>query len=383
MQVRGGTAVYSAVPVATVTGPIFALIGLAALLTSCLFPWRAWPSMLWSRPSLRAAGVTVATLFPMGFYLLARAYELGDGRYPHPLFHFGLAALGVVIAFAAAARAQAAATRREFLGEVIPFFGGFALTAITVGTALGLVAGIVILATAMTLVAGMAILPDSASAASLVTIAAAVGLPPGVAFGSRLIAVEATFEAGDFSGLIGIAGVAAWAALMAGGARAIGLQGGRGHPAVETFPRAALGVALLTLVAGPALAALQLGFADPVAGEVMPGTASSLGGGFTSIVTVSSVLPVVTLFVPLLALAAVLYTVAGISAIRTQSRPALFPAPAAGAAQRVRATLRSLRVPEQYRSIFSIRELEAAAGGGRPVLWLTALAALAFAVTRQ
>ena len=382
LQVRGGTAVFSAVPVSTVTGPIFALIALAALLTSCIFPWRAWPSQIWSRPSLRAAGVTVATLFPLGFYLLVRAYELGDGRYPHPLFHLGLAALGVLIAFAAAARAQAATTRREFLGEVIPFFGGLALAAIAIGTALGLVAGLVILATAVTLVAGMAILPDAASIASLVTIAAAVGLPPGIAFGSRVVAVEAMFEAGDFWGLIGIAGVAAWAALMVGGARAIGLPAGRGHPSSETFPRVALGVALLTLLAGPGLAAVQLGFADPVASEVMPGTASSLGGGLTSIVTVSSVLPVVTLFIPLLVLAAILYAVVAVSTIQTQSRPALFPAPAAAAALRVRAALRSLTVPEQYRSIFSIRELEVAASGGKPLLWLAALVALAFAVTR-
>ena len=382
LQVRGGTAVFSAVPVATVSGPIFALIAAAVLMTSGLFPWRAWPSQIWSRPSLRAAGVSVATLFPMGFYLLVRAYELGDGRYPHPLFHLGLAALGMVIAFAAAARAQAAATRREFLGEVIPFFGGFALTAIAVGTALGLVAGIVILATAMALVAGMAVLPDAASVASLVTIAAAVGLPPGLAFGARVVAVEATFEAGDFVGLIGIAGVAAWVALMVGGARAIGLAAGRGHPAGETFPRAALGVALLTLIAGPALAAIQLSFADPVAAEVMPGTASSLGGGLVSIVTVSSVLPVVTLFVPMLVLAVVLYGFVGVSAIQTQSRPALFPAPAAATAERIRTALRSLAVPEQYRSIFSIREFELAASGGKPWLWLAALVALAFAVTR-
>src|SRR5207253_8837648 len=69
-----------------------------------------------------------STLFPYttlfrSFYLLVRAYELGDGRYPHPLFHAGLAIVGVSGAFAAAARAQAADTRRGFLGEVIPFFG--------------------------------------------------------------------------------------------------------------------------------------------------------------------------------------------------------------------------------------------------------------------
>src|SRR5207245_321366 len=122
---------------------------------------------------------------------------------------------------------------------------------------------------AAALVAGLALLPDRAGLASLVTIAAAVGLPPGIAFGGRVVAIESTFEGGDFVGLIGIAGTAAWATLMVGGGRAIGLLGGRGHPVSETFPRVSLAIALLTLAAGPALAAIQLGYANPVAGEVM------------------------------------------------------------------------------------------------------------------
>src|SRR2546423_4786143 len=55
LQVGGGTAVYNAVPVATVTGPLFALLAASAVLVSCVFPWRTWPAELWSRPSLRAA----------------------------------------------------------------------------------------------------------------------------------------------------------------------------------------------------------------------------------------------------------------------------------------------------------------------------------------
>jgi len=46
------------------------------------------------------------------------------------------------------------------------------------------------------------------------------------------------------------------------------------------------------------------------------------------------------------------------------------------------AGIRAATVPEQYRSILSVRELEAAAVGASPVLWLAALVALAFAVTR-
>jgi hypothetical protein len=380
LQVGGGTAVYSAVPVSTVTGPVFVVLAAAALLVSCLLPWRLWPSQLWARPSLRAAGVTVATLYPLGFYIFVRAYELGAGRYPHIAFNIVLALAGIAVAVAAAVRAQAAATRREFLGDVIPGFGGFALSAIALGTPLSLVAGIIMLVTASALVACLALLPDRTGIPSLVTVAAAVGLPPGLVFGSRVVGIESAFEGGDFLGLIGVAGVAAWALWMVAGARAIGLPGGRGHPAMETFPRAAMAIAAATIIAGPGLALLQLGLANPAAAEVMQGVA--LGGGATSIVTTSSVLPVVTLFTPLVLLALLVYVGTGASAIHTEARPAIFPLPAASLGRRLRAAVASATVPEQYRSILNFRGLELAATGGRPWLWITALVALAFAVTR-
>jgi len=382
LQVGGGTAVYSAVPVATVTGPLFTLLAASALLASCLFPWRTWPAELWARPSLRAAGITVATLYPLGFYLLVRAYEIGDGRYPHPLFNVGLAVVGLAAAFAAAARAQAAPTRRRFLGELIPGIGGLALTSIAIGTPLGLTAGLILLGTASAMVACLALLPDQAGIASLVTIAAAVGLPPGLAFGARVLGIEATFEAGDFLGLIGLASAATWATWMVGGARAIGLPAGRGHPLAETFPKVSLAIGLLILVAGPALALVETGFAKPVAAEVMQASPGGVSGGLTNVVTVSSVLPAVTLLVPLLIFGALVYAAAGISTIRTQARPALFKVPAAASLERLRAAVRAATVPDQYRSILNVRELERAAAGGYPVLWLGALVALAFAVTR-
>jgi hypothetical protein len=382
LQVGGGTAVYSAVPIATVTGPLFALLAASAILVSSLFPWRTWPAAVWTRPSLRAAGITVATLYPLGFYLLVRAYELGDGSYPHQLFNVALAVIGITTAFGAAARAQAAPTRREFLGELVPGAGGFALMAIALGTPVGLVTGLVLLMTASVLVASLALLPDRAGIASLVVVAAAVGVPPGITFAARAVGIEGTFEAGDFLGLIGVAAAATWATWMVGGARAIGLPGGRGHPAEETFPRISLLIALLALVAGPALAAVKVAYADPVAAEVMPSSAGTLTGGLTELVTVSSVLAVVTLFVPLLLLGVVAYVIAGTSTIRTQARPALFQAPAAAAVARMRKAISTATVPEQYRTVLNMRELEVAASAGHPVLWLGALVALGFAVTR-
>ena len=382
LQVVGGTAVYAAVPVTAVTVPTFFVLSAAVVLACSVFPWRTWPAQLWMRPSLGAAGITIATLYPLGFYVLVRAYELGDGHYPHALFNAGLAAVGVVAAFAAGARAQAAATRREFLAEVVPGFGGLAMAAIALGTPLGLAAGLVLLATAAAVVAGLALLPDAAGLASLALIAAAIGLPPGLAFGARVLGIAATFEAGDFLGLVGVAGIAAWALLVAGGARAIGLPSGPGRPAAETSERVAMVVAVLAIAAGPALAAILTGYANPVAAEVMPSQPGALGGGLTSVVTVSSVVPVVALLTPLLVLALVAYAVAGTSAIQGRERPPLFRVPAATGRSRARETLRALTVPEQYRSILSLRELETAASSGKPVLWLVALVALGFAVTR-
>lgn len=382
LQVVGGTAVYAAVPVSALTVPVFSLVAAAALMASGLFPWRGWVGQLWSRPSLRACGMAVATLFPLGFYLLVRAYELGGGRYPQPLFGVALSSWGVLVAFGAAMRAQSAATRREYLAEVIPGFGGFALMAVALGTPLGLVAGLVTLATAGVLAACLPLLPDRAGPASLLTIAAATGLPPGLAFGARVVGLEATFEAGEFFGLIGIAGAATWVVSMVAGARAIGLPAGRGRSASETFPRIALALAAVTLVAGPALALVQSAFASPAQADVMPLPQGSLTGGLTSVLTVSTVLPALTLFIPLLVLGALAYGAAGGFNIRRGARPPLFATPGSAVIGRFRAQVRAAAVPEQYRSIFNPRAIELAAAGGRPLMWLAAVAALAYAVTR-
>ena len=141
-------------------------------------------------------------------------------------------------------------------------------------------------------------------------------------------------------------------------------------------------LAAATIVAGPALALFQLGFANPAAAEVMQASASSLAGGAASVVTTSTVLPAVSLFVPLLLIAILVYAGTSMSAIRTQARPAILQLPAGNLVRRVRAAVAAAAVPEQYRSILNLRELELAAAGARPVLWLTALIALAFAVTR-
>jgi formate hydrogenlyase subunit 3/multisubunit Na+/H+ antiporter MnhD subunit len=382
LQVRGGTADYGAVPVSALTVPVFTVLAAAALTASGLFPWRGWAPQLWGRPALRAAGMSVATLYPLGFYLLVRAYDMGDGHYPQFWLQAVLAALGVLVAFGAAARAQAASTRREYLGEVIPGLGGFALMGISLGTPLGLVAGLATLVVAAVLAACLPLLPDRAGTASIVAIAAAAGLPPGLAFGVRVIGLEATFEAGNLMGLLGIAGAATWIVAMIGAARAIGLPAGRGHPASETAPRVAMGLAAATMVAGPALGLVLAIFAIPALNDVMPAGTGVPAAGVTSLVTVSTVLPALALFTPVLLLALVAYIGSGPPLVRAHARPALFPLPATQLIGRVRKQLRTATVPDQYRSLVDLRALEAAATGGGPLLWLAALVALAFAVTR-
>src|SRR5487761_55040 len=401
LQVVGGTAVYGAVPVSALTVPVFALLAGAALMASGLFPWRGWPAQLWSRPSLRAAGMAVATLYPLGFYLLVRAYEMGDGQYPQPVLGILLACLGVLVSLGVAVRAQAAATRREYFGDVIPGLGGFALMAIAIGTPVGLVAGIVVMAAIGVLAGCLPLLPDRTGPSSLLTIAAAAGAPPGLAFGAIVVALAATFEAGDFMGFIGIGGAAVWILFMVAAARAVGLPAGRGHPAIETFPRVAMALAVLLLVAGAALPVVVTLFAVPAQTDVMAGT-PGLGGGLVSVATVQTDLPALALFAPLLLLGAIAYGITGgfgvqrgarrepVPAVEKAAsasksaprRPAVFTVPGADAPKRWRDAVRSAAVPEQYRSILNLRGLEKAAAGGKPVLWLATLVALAYAVNR-
>ena len=400
LQVVGGTEAYAAVPVSALTVPVFALLAVAALMASGLFPWRGWPSQLWARPSLRAAGMAVATLYPLGFYLLVRAYEMGDGQYPRPVLGVLLACLGVLVALGVAMRAQAAATRREYLGEVIPGLGGFALMAIAIGTPVGLVAGLVVLATIGALAAGLPLLPDRAGPPTLLTIAAAAGLPPGLAFGALVVALAATFEAGDFMGLIGIAGAAVWILFLVAAARAVGLPAGRGHPAVETFPRTAMALAAVLLAAGAALPLVVTAFALPAQADVMT-RAAGLGGGLVSVATVQTDLPALTLFTPLLLLGAIAYGITGVFVVPRVARrepspagvadqkagpapakPPVFTVPWLDAPKQWLQAARLAAVPEQYRSIVNLRALERAAAGGRPLLWLATLVALAYAVSR-
>jgi hypothetical protein len=226
------------------------------------------------------------------------------------------------------------------------------------------------------------LLPDRAGTASVVVIAAAAGLPPGLAFGVRLVGLEATFEAGNLLGLIGIAGAATWIVTVIGAGRTIGLPGGRGHPVSETAPRTALGLAAATVIAGPMLGLLLAGVALPALADVMQLPAGVSIANATSVVTVSTVLPAFALFTPVLLLALAAYVAAGAPPMRALARPPVFTLPGTQLLDRLREGVRTAAVPAQYRSLVDLRAVEAAATGGGPLLWLAAVVALVFAVTR-
>jgi hypothetical protein len=383
LQVQGGTAVYSAVPVSAMTLPVFALLAFAAIFGAGLFPWRGWASRLWARPSLRAAGMTVATLQPLGLYLLVRAYELGDGQYPNPNLNLLLAAWGVLVAFGAAARAQAATTRREYRAEVLPGLAGFALMSVAVGSALGLVAGLILTATVAVIAICLPLLPERGGPQPLLVAAAAAGLPPSLAFGGRLLGLGAAFEHGGAMGVIALAGVATWLLAAAAAARSVSLPAGPGRPAGEAFPRVAAILGGLAVAAGPALG-LAYYAGSTAASDVMSPPAGALGNGVASIVTISTVIPVIALLGPLLLVGAIALAFARPvpSVGRSEARPPLFKLHGAALASRVAEQVRAAAVPSQYRSLFNPRALESAAAGGTPILWLASLAAIAFAVTR-
>jgi hypothetical protein len=196
-----------------------------------------------------------------------------------------------------------------------------------------------------------------------------------------VLGLIAAFEAGNVFGLIATAGAATWLLTAAGAARSVGLPAGRRRQASEPLALVAAVLGALVLASGPAVAALAALASDAIS-AVIPLPTGGLGPNAASIVTVSTALPAVALFLPLLLLgvAAILVSKPAASPATAQSKAPLFELPGAAAAAALTARLRTWRVPEEYRSLFSGAELEQAAA--QPALWLAALLALAIALTR-
>ena len=130
------------------------------------------------------------------------------------------------------------------------------------------------------------------------------------------------------------------------------------------------------------MGALLAGYvaADVIA---LPG-GESLGGGL-SVSTVSTVVAAVALLGPLLVLGIVALALSRPSApgaAAGERRAPLFVVPGTELLRAGLASIRAAALPSQYRSLFNPQAFERIAAGGTPLLWLAALVALAFAVTR-
>lgn len=385
LEVTSGTAVYTAVPVTAMTSATFLLIAAAAALGSGLVPWRPWTAEMWDRPRLYGGSLAVAVLFPIGFYLLVRAYAADGGRWPSAWLNVLLGVLGVVIALMSALRAQAAPTRREFLSEGLPGLGGYALLAFAVGTPIGISAGVTTLLVAAGLAALLPLLPEGPESRSAPLLLALVaGAPPAATFAARALVLMAGFEAGEGWGFLAVAAVVAWLLGFAGAARA-GHLPARPRGAEAAGSAAGAGLAAVALLAGGALLGQVVSRVSvPATAEVLSGAPGAIGGGGVAVLTTAGGWAAVALGLPLLVLVLlpILVSRRSLPAATADAPEPPLRLPWTGIAAGVGARLSGLSVPEQYRSLVNPRAVEAAMGRGQPLLWAVLLLALAVAVNR-
>jgi formate hydrogenlyase subunit 3/multisubunit Na+/H+ antiporter MnhD subunit len=404
LDVGGGTSVYAAVPVTAMGVPVFASLALAALLCGGVLPWRTWVSDVAARSRPEAGALAVAVLVPLGLYPLARAYGLGAGQLPSPLFNVVLSAAGAAAALGAAVRAQAATSRRAWLAEAVPFAAGIVVLALGLGTPLGLVAALAALL-GLALVAGLApLLPGVHQPVALLGVAVAAGAPPALVFGGWLLSLQAAVEAGPVSAFVGLAGAGAWLLMLAAAARGLRLPREEEEEEEASSPAGAAGLAAAALAAGIALTGVLAYLAIPAAAELVPppagravqagvSAAAILGPGSLAVSTASAGWAAALLAGPLvllgLAAAVLLRALSGrlraappkVIALETAPLP-LFQLPLAGLPGRLRAGLGRVQLPDQYRSLFRPAAIQQAVSSGEPWFWAAATIVLAIAVTR-
>lgn len=410
VELAGGTSVYGAIPVTAVRLPAFAVMVLAAVLCSGLWPWRTWVTEMWTRSRLEAGTLTVALVVPLGFYPLVRAYGMGAGQWPSPGANVAVTALGVAVALGAAVRAQAAETRRGYLAETVPLASGLALAALGLGTPLGLVAALTGLLAA-SVAAGVApLVPGDRGPLAVLAVAVVAGAPPAVVFGGWLLTVQAALEAGTVTAFLGLAGAAAWLLGLAAAARAVLLPPEPRGSAPEGSNLGSLVAVAFAVVSGVALAAVLALLAIPAASEVKPpgilnGAAVTgvsapaiLGAGSVSISTASGGWSSALLAGPFVVLAlagivaphllrrrstsSIFARLSPRAAVRQEPPAPFFAPPLAGVPEQALTRLKAVRLPEQYRSLFRPALVERAAGRSGPWLWVAATIALTIAVTR-
>jgi hypothetical protein len=384
----GGTANYAAVPLASFSVPVFLLLAGSAVLITGLTPWRSWVGAALQRSGGSASWFATAAVPPVGFYLLMRAYGMGDGRYPSLWLNLVLVLLGAAVALAAALRAQAVTDRAALAAELVAVNRGIALFALGLGSPLGLCAAVTVLLGGSLVIAMLALLPEAGGAPALVAGLIATGVPPSLVFGGRLLAVQAGFEAGEVDALIALVVCAAWVLTLAAAARASWLPSRTSSEGAGSG-LAAAATAGLVLVGGVALGAVELAVAIPAAAEVMTFPTAVLRSGAIGVSTTAGGWPALAFGVPLLVIGVALLWLG-----RAELRLAPGQEPAGGRRPRpllgepwalparAAAGIRGLRLPEEYRSLFDPRALDAAASAGHPLFWLVVVAGLAYLITR-
>lgn len=387
LEAQAGTGAYQAIPVTAFGVASFALLALAGLLLAGLTPWRSWVVDALER-GLSAAPLSVAALPPIGFYLLVRAYDAGGGHYPSSWLNLALAVLGAAVAGAAALRAQAASSRRAFMAELVAANAGFALFAIALGSPLGLAAGITVLLSQALISAACGVSSAGRSWHVLVVVLAALGVPPGVAFGGRLLAIQAGLEGGETFGFLTVTMVLGWVLLVAAGARAWWLPAD-GEPAAARLSGVGAGLAVVALAGGAALGSLESALAIPAAAEVIAVPATALAASPSGVITASGAWPSLAFGVPMLLLGGIAVYLGrsrlaegALPAARRRTVRPMIASRLAGRLDAGVAGQRSWRLPDEYRTLFDPRALDTTVSAGRPLLWIVVAVGLAYVITR-
>lgn len=363
LQTFGGTATYGAAPASTLNPGIAGLVLLAAALLTGAVPLPAWPRQAWRTRSL----ILLVALPPVGVCLLLRLYVLGDGRLPDAAVNEVLAGWAVLVMLAAAWRAQAASQVDGVFVETVPELAAFGLLAAAAGGVLGGVS-LALLALSLGVVVMLLALADGRDRRHALAAAALVaGVPATLAFGARLLALQALIEDQPGAAVWALPAAAAWLLWMLACIRLPGLVA----RTVSTSMRPVAGVAAVSLLGGAGLGVLVSQVALPVARDAgLASIGPPPATGLAALNPVSGGWPAVAA-----ALTAVLLGAAAI-ALRTgvklrRLEPPL-PEPPGWPARvtKIRASLPAA-------------SFERALSGSRPVVWGVLVAALAVIATRS
>ena len=259
-----GTTVYSAIPVTSFGTVPFLLVTLAGACLTGLLPWPTWVSRCVHRSRGGASAMTATLLTPLGLFLLLEVTQLGAGTWPSGALRAFVVAWSALSLVAAGTRAQAAGSRREALREVALMQVAVAAIALSLGSQLGIAAGIVGIAAA-TLAQLISLLLPSGGRLGVLGGILGAAVPPGLGFCSLALTAAASLES---------AGAAQLLVLVLGGALVFGMAGtaraSRLPALLDGSTPGGLAVVLLSLAGGALIGPLALAVALPAAAAAIP-----------------------------------------------------------------------------------------------------------------